>query len=251
MLAKRIIPCLDVKDGRTVKGIQFNNLRDSGDPVELAARYSEQGADELVLLDITATLQGRQTFLSIVKDVAAAVAIPFTVGGGISSMPQVEQLLASGADKISLNTAAITKPELITEIAENFGNQCVVVAIDVRLIGEKWMVVSHAGTRTTPLHALEWSLEAEQRGAGEILLTSFTADGTQNGFSISITKEISNAVGIPLIASGGAGNAQHFLDVFLQAEADAALAAGILHTQKSSIPQIKQYLFENNIPVRL
>lgn len=251
MLTKRIIPCLDIKNGRTVKGVTFGNLQDAGDPVELAAAYSESGADELCLLDITATLEGRATFLKVVEEVAAAVAIPFTVGGGISNEKQVETLLSRGADKVSVNTAAIADPGLIGRLAAAFGNQCVVVAIDARLGSEGWMVVSHAGTRKTGLPAVDWAMQACDRGAGEVLLTSFTADGTRNGFSLDITQEVGEAVPIPVIASGGAGNPGHFLDVFTRAGADAALAAGIFHYGLVSIEEVKAFLHAHQIPVRL
>jgi imidazole glycerol-phosphate synthase subunit HisF len=251
MLTKRIIPCLDIKNGRTVKGVTFGNLQDAGDPVELAAAYSENGADELCLLDITATLEGRTTFLKVVEEVAAAVAIPFTVGGGISNEKQVETLLSRGADKVSINTAAIADPELISRLASAFGNQCVVVAIDARLGPEGWMVVSHAGTKMTPLQAVDWAVQAWERGAGEILLTSFTADGTRQGFSLDITQQVGDAISIPVIASGGAGRPEHFLEVFTTARADAALAAGIFHYGLISIAEVKAFLRENRIPVRI
>jgi imidazole glycerol-phosphate synthase subunit HisF len=251
MLTKRIIPCLDIKNGRTVKGVTFGNLQDAGDPVELAAAYSGNGADELCLLDITATLEGRTTFLQVVEEVAAAVAIPFTVGGGISNEKQVETLLSKGADKVSVNTAAIADPTLLSRLAAAFGNQCVVVAIDARLGPDGWMVVSHAGTRWTSLPAVEWAVQASEMGAGEILLTSFTADGTRQGFSLDITRQVGEAVPIPVIASGGAGTPHHFLDVFNLARADAALAAGIFHYGQVSIAQVKAYLQEHQIPVRI
>lgn len=251
MLTKRIIPCLDIKNGRTVKGVSFVNLQDAGDPVELAETYSRNGADELTLLDITATLEGRTTFLKVVEDVAAAVSIPFTVGGGISNEQQVETLLSRGADKVSVNTSAILDPGLITRLSDAFGNQCVVVAIDARYHEGQWEVVSHAGTKFTGIMAVDWALIACELGAGEILLTSFTADGTRQGFSLDITRQVSKAVSIPVIASGGAGNPQHFLDVFRHAKADAALAAGIFHYGQVSISEVKTYLKENGIPVRI
>ena len=250
MLTKRIIPCLDIKNGRTVKGVTFGNLQDAGDPVKLAAAYSGNGADELCLLDITATLEGRTTFLKVVEEVAASVAIPFTVGGGISNERQVETLLSKGADKVSVNTAAIADPTLLSRLAAAFGNQCVVVAIDARLGPDGWMVVSHAGTRWTSLPAVEWAVQASEMGAGEILLTSFTADGTRQGFSLDITRQVGQAVPIPVIASGGAGTPHHFLDVFTLARADAALAAGIFHYGQVSIAEVKEYLREHRIPVR-
>ncbi len=250
MLTKRIIPCLDIKNGRTVKGVTFGNLQDAGDPVKLAAKYSEQGADELCLLDITATLEGRTTFLQVVEEVAAAVSIPFTVGGGISDEKQAELLLSKGADKVSVNTAAIHDPHLITRLSNAFGNQCVVVAIDARHHEGQWQVVSHAGTRPTGIPATEWAIEVCERGAGEILLTSFTADGTRQGFSLDITGAVSCSIPIPVIASGGAGTPEHFLDVFSVAKADAALAAGIFHYGVISIPEVKAFLKDKKVSVR-
>lgn len=250
MLSKRIIPCLDIKNGRTVKGVNFQNLKDAGDPVELASFYSAQGADELVLLDITATLEGRETFVKVVRDVAKAISIPFTVGGGISSVKQVETLLSAGADKVSVNTSAITNPKLIVELAEQFGSQCVVVAIDTKLTEKGWEVVSHAGTKSTGIMAVNWAKSCEQLGAGEILLTSFTSDGTRQGFSIDITRKVSETVTIPVIASGGAGNSQHFVNVFTKGKADAALAAGIFHYGDVSINEVKKLLMQNGISVR-
>lgn len=251
MLTKRIIPCLDIKNGRTVKGVNFQNLQDAGDPVELAAHYSAQSADELTLLDITATLEGRETFVKVVTDVAKAINIPFTVGGGISNAKQVEALLSAGADKVSVNTSAIVYPQLITELARQFGSQCVVVAIDTKLTEKGWEVLSHAGTKPTGLLATDWAKECYNRGAGEILLTSFTSDGTRQGFALDITREVSEIVSIPVIASGGAGNAQHFVDVFTTGKADAALAAGIFHYGVLSIKSIKNELKANGIEVRV
>ena len=251
MLTKRIIPCLDIKNGRTVKGVNFQHLQDAGDPVELARLYSAQGADELTLLDITATLEGRQTFAQVVTDVAKAINIPFTVGGGISSAKQVETLLEAGADKVSINTSAIVKPNLIAELYQQFGAQCVVVAIDTRLTEKGWEVVSHAGTKATGLMATDWAKECCRLGAGEILLTSFTSDGTKQGFAIDITRSVSEAVNIPVIASGGAGNAQHFFDVYTTGKADAALAAGIFHYGILSVKTIKEELQLKGIHVRL
>ncbi|MDY0201629.1 MAG: imidazole glycerol phosphate synthase subunit HisF [Bacteroidales bacterium] len=251
MLTKRIIPCLDIKNGRTVKGVNFQNLQDAGDPVELAHLYSSQGADELTLLDITATLEGRQTFLQVVTEVAKAINIPFTVGGGISSAKQVETLLSAGADKVSINTSAIVNPNLIAELAQQFGAQCVVVAIDTRLTPNGWEVVSYAGTKLTGLLAVDWAKECYNLGAGEILLTSFTSDGTRQGFAIDITRSVSEAVNIPVIASGGAGNAQHFVDVLTTGKADAALAAGIFHYGILNVKAIKEELRLNGINVRL
>jgi cyclase len=251
MLTKRIIPCLDIKNGRTVKGVNFQDLQDAGDPVELAAIYSAEGADELTLLDITATLEGRETFVQIVKDVARAISIPFTVGGGIGSAVQVEALLAAGADKVSINTSAIVNPGLISELANQFGSQCVVVAVDTRLTAKGWEIVSHAGTRTTGLFAVPWARECFDRGAGEILLTSFTSDGTRQGFALDITRQVSESISIPVIASGGAGKPEHFEEVFTAGKADAALAAGIFHYGVLSIAEIKAYLNAKGIPVRI
>ncbi len=250
MLTKRIIPCLDIKQGRTVKGVTFGNLQDAGDPVELAWKYSQKGADELTLLDITATLEGRTTFLKVVEEVAATVNIPFTVGGGISNAQQVETLLAKGADKVSVNTSALLNPDLITTLAKAFGNQCVVVAIDARLTKKGWEVVSHAGTKPTGMLTVDWAKEACDRGAGEILLTSFTADGTRKGFSLDITRAVSEEVSVPVIASGGAGVPHHFLEAFTLGKADAALAAGIFHYGIISIGEVKEYLNKHGLEVR-
>ncbi|MDD4383623.1 MAG: imidazole glycerol phosphate synthase subunit HisF [Bacteroidales bacterium] len=251
MLTKRIIPCLDVKNGRTVKGINFQNLQDAGDPVELARLYSAQGADELTMLDITATLEGRQTFVQVVTEVAKAINIPFTVGGGIGTAKQVEMLLSAGADKVSVNTSAIVNPKLIAELAQQFGSQCVVVAIDTRLTENGWEVVSHAGTKLTGLLAVDWAKECCNLGAGEILLTSFSSDGTRQGFAIDVTLSVTEAVSIPVIASGGAGNAQHFVDVLTTGKADAALAAGVFHYGLVSIAEVKAKLEEAGISVRI
>lgn len=250
MLSKRIIPCLDVKNGRTVKGVNFNNLADAGDPVELAYRYYTQGADELVLLDISATLEGRETFAKVVEDVARVIAIPFTVGGGIRTINEVDKLLKAGADKVSLNTAATQNPTLISQIAEIYGSQCVVVAIDAALIAGRWVVVSHAGTQITSLTPLEWALKAQELGAGEILLTSFSSDGTQAGFAVELTAQLSSNLKIPVIASGGAGTKEHFLDVFTNGKADAALAAGVFHFGKIGIGELKRYLVDNGLVCR-
>lgn len=250
MLTKRIIPCLDIKNGRTVKGVNFQNLQDAGDPIELATQYSAEGADELTLLDITATLEGRETFVNVVRDVARAISIPFTVGGGISTPLQVETLLSAGADKVSINTSAIMNQGLISELARQFGSQCVVVAVDTRLTCNGWEVVSHAGTRSTGLYAVPWARECYNEGAGEILLTSFTSDGTRQGFALEITRGVSEAISIPVIASGGAGSPEHFEKVFTAGKADAALAAGIFHYGVISIAQIKAFLKRKGIPVR-
>jgi len=251
MLAKRIIPCLDIKDGQTVKGTNFVNLRHAGDPVELAVRYSEEGADELVFLDITATVDKRKTLSELVKNIATHINIPFTVGGGINTVEDVSVLLENGADKISVNTSAVRNSQLISDLALNFGSQCVVVAVDIKLFDGIWKVVTHGGRTPTDLVATEWVKKCAELGAGEILLTSMENDGTKVGFAIDITREISQSVNIPVIASGGAGTMEHFVEVFTNGAADAALAASIFHFGEIPIPQLKKYLFENNIPVRL
>lgn len=251
MLAKRIIPCLDIKDGRTVKGTNFIALRDAGDPVELAQRYCEEGADELVFLDITATTDKRKTLSSLVRSIATHIDIPFTVGGGISSTGDVEALLENGADKISVNTAAVNNPALVEELAGQFGSQCVVVAIDIKQQGAEWMVVTHGGRKPTSLHAVSWAMQMARSGAGEILLTSMEHDGTRSGFATAITRQISASVPIPVIASGGAGRMEDFAHVFREGKADAALAASIFHFREIPIPALKQYLYHQQIPVRL
>ena len=252
MLTKRIIPCLDVKDGRTVKGTNFINLRDAGDPVELGAAYAAQGADELVFLDITATVEKRKTLSELVKRVARNINIPFTVGGGINTLEDVSVLLASGADKITINTAAYKNPGLITEIAANAGNQCVVVAIDARQEADgRWYVYLNGGRTKTATDCFTWAKEAESRGAGEILLTSMNHDGTKSGFAMDITKQLSTSFSIPVIASGGGGTAAHFKEVFLEAHADAALAASVFHFKEIEIPSLKKYLKEQGIAMRL
>lgn len=251
MLTKRIIPCLDIKDGRTVKGTNFLGLRDAGDPVELAERYCSEGADELVFLDITATHEKRKTLAELVKKIALKINIPFTVGGGISSIEDINFMLANGADKISINTAAVNNPILIETLAENFGSQCIVVAMDIKQINGSWKVVTHGGRTETNLDAIKWARQVSEKGAGEILLTSMENDGTKNGYAIDITKSIRNNVTIPVIASGGAGNMQHFEDVFTGADADAALAASIFHYNEILIPELKKYLFDKQIPVRI
>lgn len=251
MLTKRIIPCLDIKDGRTVKGTNFLELRDAGDPVELAMRYCEEGADELVFLDITATTEKRKTLAGLVRKIATHINIPFTVGGGINNVEDVRLLLDNGADKISVNTSAVRRPELINELSLQFGSQCVVLAIDAKRIDGSWKVVTHGGRTPTLLSATDWAKEAAKRGAGEILLTSMENDGTKNGFALDITGEISRSVSIPVIASGGAGNLQHFADVFIKAQADAALAASIFHFREIPIAELKRYLQEQQIPVRI
>lgn len=250
MLKKRIIPCLDIKDGRTVKGINFVNIRDAGDPVELAKAYVVQNADELVFLDITATIEKRKTFAELVERIAAEINIPFTVGGGINTVEDASLLLNAGADKVSINSSAVKRPELITELAQRFGSQCVVLAIDTNFINGEWKVFVHGGRTETERNTFDWAKEGEKRGAGEILLTSMTSDGTKAGFSIELTAKMSQTVNIPVIASGGAGNVEHFADVFLNAHADAALAASIFHFGEVKIPDLKDYLRTKNIPVR-
>jgi cyclase len=251
MIAKRIIPCLDIKDGRTVKGINFENIKDAGDPVELAIEYAKQGADELVFLDITATNEKRKTLSELVTRIAKHINIPFTVGGGISSIEDVSVLLNAGADKISVNTSAVKNPQLIKELANQFGSQCVVLAIDTKFENNDWYVYLNGGRVKTDLKTIDWAKEAVALGAGEILLTSMNNDGTKDGFAIDITKQISEAVNVPVIASGGAGNMQHFEDVFKNGKADAALAASVFHYKEIGIPQLKTYLKENNIEIRL
>ncbi len=250
MLAKRIIPCLDVKDGRTVKGINFKELRDAGDPVELGALYAQQGADELCFLDISATLEERKTFASLVKDVARNVNVPFTVGGGISSINQVSQLLEAGADKITINSAAVSNPKLVESLSKEFGSQCIVVAIDTKFKDNKWFVYTHGGTRSTPIITADWAKQIYDLGAGEILLTSMNHDGTKNGFAIELTKTISELINIPVIASGGAGNMQHFKEVFTKGKADAALAASIFHFKEIEITDLKNFLRNEKIEIR-
>lgn len=250
MLAKRIIPCLDVKDGRTVKGVNFVDLRDAGDPVELAWQYSQQGADELVFLDITATHEKRKTTIDLVKAVARQVNIPFTIGGGINEMRDAEILLNSGADKISINSAAVGNPQLIDDLAKAFGTQFVVVAVDTRLVDGKNYVHLRGGRDKTDIETENWIKEAESRGAGEILLTSMDHDGTKNGFDNDLLKKINDSINIPLIASGGAGNQQHFVNTFQIADVDAALAASVFHYGEILIPELKETLRKNGIIVR-
>ena len=251
MLTKRIIPCLDIKNGRTVKGVNFVNLIDAGDPVVLAKQYAQIGADELVFLDISATLEGRKTMLEMVLKVAAQVNIPFTVGGGISSIEDVDALLHCGADKVSINSSAIKNPALINELAQKFGNQCVVVAIDAKQINNKWMVHLAGGTIPTQLELFEWAKEVENRGAGEILFTSMDHDGTKAGFANEALAKLSTLVNIPIIASGGAGSVQHFIDTFIKGKSDAALAASVFHFGEIKITDLKKELRNNNIEVRL
>ncbi|TAM97931.1 MAG: imidazole glycerol phosphate synthase subunit HisF [Chitinophagaceae bacterium] len=251
MLTKRIIPCLDIKDGRTVKGINFINIRDAGDPVELGALYARQGADELVFLDITATNERRKTLAELVQRIALHVNIPFTVGGGISSAEDVSVLLHAGADKISVNTAAFKSPSLIGRLANEFGSQCVVLAIDTKFEEGDWFVYLNGGRIKTDKKTFNWAKEAVDLGAGEILLTSMNNDGTKNGFALDITKQLSDNLPVPVIASGGAGNMEHFAEVFQQAHADAALAASIFHFKEIEIPGLKKYLREEGIAVRI
>ncbi len=251
MLTKRIIPCLDVHDGRTVKGVNFVNLRDAGDAVELGAMYAEQGADELTFLDITATVERRETLAALVKRISAHINIPFTVGGGIKSVSDVGILLSSGADKISVNSEVVRNPGIIDSLAAEFGSQCVVYSTDVRHNGEFWEVYIRGGRTPTGIRAREWIKQIENRGAGEILLTSMDHDGTKNGFALEFTRDISEMVQVPVIASGGAGTMEHFVDVFTEGKADAALAASIFHFREIDIPDLKSYLRERNIPVRI
>ena len=251
MLTKRIIPCLDIKNGRTVKGVNFVSLRDAGDPVALAERYSEEGADELVFLDISATEERRKTLKELVLRVAEKVNIPFTVGGGISSLEDVEMLLKSGADKVSINSSAVKNPELINELSAKFGSQCIVVAIDAKQIDGIWKVHLVGGKLATELNLFEWAREVEQRGAGEILFTSMDHDGTKNGFANKALAKLSSSLNIPVIASGGAGNKEHFIDAFKYGKADAALAASVFHFEEIKISELKQALHSHDIPVRI
>jgi imidazole glycerol-phosphate synthase subunit HisF len=251
MLTKRIIPCLDIKNGRTVKGVRFENIRDAGDPVELAKWYAEQGADELVFLDITATNEERKTFADLVRDIARHIDIPFTVGGGISAVADVEVLLQAGADKVSINSAAIRNPQLVEDLARRFGSQCVTVAIDTKYTeATGWRVYARAGTVETEHATVDWAQKVVELGAGEILLTSMNNDGTKAGFALDITKAVSEAVSVPVIASGGAGNMQHFADAFQIAHADAALAASLFHFRELDIPDLKLFLKGEGIAVR-
>ena len=253
MLAKRIIPCLDIKDGQTVKGTNFVNLRQAGDPVELARAYSEQGADELVFLDITASFEGRKTFAELVKRIAANISIPFTVGGGIRTVDDFKALLREGADKISINSSAINTPNLISEAAEKFGSQCVVVAIDAkkREDGSGWNIYKNGGRIDVGIDAVEWAAKVEKLGAGEILLTSMDCDGTKAGYDLELTRAIAEEVSIPVIASGGAGNLEHFYDALTEGKADAALAASLFHYKELEIKEVKEYLREKGVSVRL
>jgi cyclase len=250
MLKRRIIPCLDIKDGRTVKGVNFINLVDAGDPVELAKVYIQQGADELVFLDITATIENRKALAGLVERIAAEINIPFTVGGGIDNVRDVSVLINAGADKITVNSSAVRRPELISEIAGEFGSQCIVVAIDTNFINNEWIVVVDGGRSVTELRSVSWAHRVEELGAGEIMLTSMNNDGTKSGFSLDITGEVSRNVNIPVIASGGAGAMEHFRDVFFNTECSAALAASIFHFGEISITELKKYLKHEGISIR-
>lgn len=250
MLKKRIIPCLDIKDGRTVKGINFVGIRDAGDPIELAKKYVNEGADELVFLDITATIEKRETLIELVKKIAQEINIPFTVGGGIKSLEDAAKLIKAGADKVSVNSSAVKRPKLIKEIADKFGSQCVVVAVDTKLIDNEWKVFVNGGRTNTYLKTIDWVKNAAQFGAGEILLTSMNNDGTKNGFVKDITSRVSDEINIPVIASGGAGEKKHFAQLFKNTTISAGLAASIFHYGEIPIPELKEYLIEQNIPIR-
>lgn len=250
MLNKRIIPCLDVKDGRVVKGVNFVSLQDAGDPVDCARAYDQAGADELVFLDITASHEDRKIFADVVRKTAECVFMPLTVGGGISNVPDIRNLLNSGADKVSINTSAVLEPGLIRQGANMFGSQCIVVAIDAKRVGNRWEVFTHGGRKPTGRDAIEWAKHAQMQGAGEILLTSMDADGTKNGFDLPLTKAVASAVSIPVIASGGAGTLEHFYQVFAEAGADAALAASVFHYGEISIPEVKTFLKQKKVNVR-
>lgn len=251
MLKRRIIPCLDIKNGRTVKGVKFIDLRDAGDPVELAKIYAGKGADELVFLDITATVENRRTLASLVERIAAEINIPFTVGGGVESLKDVEILLKSGADKITINSAAVRNPALTTRLSKEFGSQCIVVAIDTNIVDDQWFVFIDGGRTQTQIRTDEWAIMSMEAGAGEILLTSMQNDGTKNGFSIELTERISSLVNIPVIASGGAGKMEHFRQVFLNTGCSAALAASVFHYGEIDITELKKYLKNENIEVRI
>lgn len=250
MLAKRIIPCLDIKNGETVKGVNFLDLKEVGNPVEMAIKYSNQGADELVFLDISATEERRKTLIPLVREIAKYINIPFTVGGGINALENVEELLKNGADKITINSASISNPNLISDVAKRFGSQCMVVAIDTKLVENQNKVFSNGGKIETEKELFSWAKEVENLGAGEILLTSMNTDGTKSGFAIDITKTLSELVNIPVIASGGAGTMQHFEDVFTETKATGALAASIFHFNEIEIPKLKNYLKSKNLPIR-
>ena len=250
-MIKRVIPCLDVKNGRVVKGVNFANLRDKGDPVELAARYEEEGADEIVFLDISASLEGRETMFRVVKDTASVLTIPLTVGGGIRSLDDISKALSYGADKVSINTAAVENPWLIAKASEEFGSQSIVVAIDAKKIGDRYIVFTKSGTYNTGLDAIEWAKKVWKLGAGEILLTSIDRDGTRQGYDIELTRVVAEAVNIPVIASGGAGAMEHFYQVLTQGKADAALAAGVFHDGVIRIRDLKMYLHRRGVEVRI
>ncbi len=251
MLTKRIIPCLDIYNGQTVKGINFVNIRNAGDPIELGKAYAQQGADELVFLDITATVENRKTFAELVSKIARNVDIPFTVGGGVRDIKDVSVLLNAGADKITVNSAAVANPDLLNLLAREFGSQCIVLAVDANCSGEDCVVYTHGGRQPTDIRVENWVREAVNRGAGEILLTSMNHDGTKKGFAVELTRRISENLSVPVIASGGAGIPDHFLEIFLNGKADAALAASVFHYGEIGIPELKKYLQANNITVRI
>ena len=250
MLKKRIIPCLDIQNGRTVKGINFIGIKDAGDPIELAQKYVEEGADELVFLDIAATIEKRETLLTFVKNIAEKIDIPFTVGGGIRSVEDAAKVIAAGADKVSINSSAVNRPELISEIANRFGSQCVVLAIDTKYVAGNWSVFIQGGRTRVPLNAIEWAQIGAELGAGEILLTSMNNDGTKEGFALELVKALSASVNVPVIASGGAGSMNDFQELFSKTKATGGLAASIFHYGEIPIPQLKNYLKTNNIPIR-
>lgn len=250
MLTRRIISCLDIKDGRTVKGVNFINIKDAGDPIELAAEYAKQGADELVFLDISATAEQRKTFSTLVREIARHINIPFTVGGGIGSVEDVGPLLEAGADKVAINSAAVNRPELVNELSKSFGSQCAVLAIDARKVDNQWMVYTHGGRQPSQRKLFSWAKEGQERGAGEVLFTSMDHDGTKRGYAIDPLSKLNQLLTVPVIASGGAGLKEHFMEVFTLGKADAALAAGIFHYGELTIPELKQYLSACGIPIR-
>jgi cyclase len=251
MTAKRIIPCLDVKNGRVVKGVNFQNLRDKGDPVELASFYEDEGADEIVLLDVSASVEGRKILLNVVKDVASVLSIPLTVGGGIRDLEGISAVLAHGADKVSINTAAVNNPQIISKASEEFGKQCIVVAVDAKKVGDSYKVFTYSGTYNTGLDVVDWVRYVEVLGAGEILLTSIDRDGTRSGYDTELTRMVAEAIKIPVIASGGAGSMEHFYEVLTKGKADAALAAGVFHDRVIVIRELKEYLKSRGVEVRL